>query len=299
MLDGSIAALGSQYVIQLSAKNCRTGESLGDEQVQAARKEDVIKTLSAIATKFRTRVGESLATIEKHNVPLEEATTPSLEALKAFTTAKKLDFSSGGDAALPFFRRAVEIDPNFAIAYANLGLSYSEAGLAGETTTKAYRLRDHASEQERYFIEAMYSRQVSGDLEKERQVLESWAQNYPRDVEAHGLVAGFAPQGTGRYVMSIKQSKKALALNPSFIYGYMNQVSSNLYLDRFDESAHALRQAAAHKLEAPISLSIATTLRSSRATTRGWDRKSLAPGAKPQRIFLRSRKLWSWRVPAV
>jgi eukaryotic-like serine/threonine-protein kinase len=253
VLDGSIARLGSEYVLQLSAKNCRTGESLDDELVQAARKEDVVKALSAMATKFRTRVGESLATIEKHNVPLAEATTPSLEALKAYTTAKKLDFSSD-TAAVPFFKQAVEIDPNFAIAYANLGLAYSglgEAGQAAQTTTKAYQLRDHASEQERYFIEAMYYRDVTGNLEKEREVLERWAQNYPRAVEAHGLLAGFTAQGTGRYEAAIEQAKKALALDPNFIFGYLNQATSYLYLDRFDESAKALQQAAAHKLEAP------------------------------------------------
>jgi eukaryotic-like serine/threonine-protein kinase len=251
VLDGSIARLESQYVIQLSAKNCRTGESLDDEQVQVARKEGVIEALSAMATKFRKRVGESLATIEKHNVPLQEATTPSLEALKAFSTAKKMDYSSGNAAAIPFLRQAVEIDPNFAIAYANLGLSYSEAGLAAETTAKAYQLRERASEQERYFIEAMYYRQVTGDLEKERQVLETWAQNYPRAVEAHGLLAGFAAQGTGRYETAIEQAKQALALNPNFIFGYANQATSYLYLERFTESADAVRQAGARKLEAP------------------------------------------------
>jgi tetratricopeptide (TPR) repeat protein len=162
-----------------------------------------------------------------------------------------LDYSSGGAAAIPFFRQAVEIDPNFAIAYANLGLSYSEAGLAAEITPKAYQLRDHASEQERYFIEAMYYRQISGDLEKEREVLGRRAQNYPRAVELHGLLAGFAALGTGRYEMAIEQAKKALALNPNFIFGYTNQASGYLYLDRFDESGNALRQAATHKLEAP------------------------------------------------
>src|SRR5207249_5965821 len=113
VLDGSIAALGSQYVLGLRAKSCRTGEVLDDEQVQAARKEDVLNALSQIAGRFRTRVGESLATVEKHSTPLAEATTPSLEALKAYSAGKNVVFSEDEAAALPLFRRAIEIDPKF------------------------------------------------------------------------------------------------------------------------------------------------------------------------------------------
>ena len=128
VLDGSIASLGSQYVLGLRAKNCTTGDILADEQAQAARKEDVLGALSQIAIRFRTRVGESLATIEKHSMPLEEATTPSLEAWKAFSTASRVYYSSGAAAALPLFERAVAIDPDFAIAHARLGIHYSNVG---------------------------------------------------------------------------------------------------------------------------------------------------------------------------
>src|SRR5208337_2658918 len=125
VLDGSIAGLGSQYVLGLRARNCRTGDILDEEQVQAARKEDVLNALSQIASKFRTRVGESLSTVEKHDTPLQEATTPSLEALKAYSAACKVHFSIGdATAALPLYKRALEIDPKFAMAYANLGSLY-------------------------------------------------------------------------------------------------------------------------------------------------------------------------------
>ena len=128
VLEGSIASLGSQYVLGLRAKNCRTGGVLDEEQVQATRKEDVLNSLSQIASKFRTRVGESLATIEKHDIPLEEATTPSIEALKAYSASRKVAFSTGYATAVPLLKRAVEIDPKFAMAYALLGRMYGDIG---------------------------------------------------------------------------------------------------------------------------------------------------------------------------
>ena len=183
VLEGSIASLGSQYVLGLRARNCNTGDIVDQEQVQVARREDVLNSLSEIARKFRTRVGESLATVEKHSTPLAEATTPSLEALKAYSTGMKVDLSSGNAAAIPFFRRAVEIDPKFAMAYANLGLAYSAIGesvLSAESTTKAWQLRDRVSDRERFFIDFTYDRQVTGNLEKAYQTLELWLQTYPR-----------------------------------------------------------------------------------------------------------------------
>ena len=156
VLEGSIARVGSQYVLGLRAKNCNTGNILDQEQAVAAKREDVLNSLSQMSRKFRTRVGESLATVEKHSTPLAEATTPSLEALKAYSTANKLDLSSGNAAAIPFFRRAVEIDPKFAMAHAYLGLLYSTIGesvLSAESTTKAWQLRDRVSDREKFFID--------------------------------------------------------------------------------------------------------------------------------------------------
>ena len=157
---------------------------MDQEQVQAARREDVLNSLSEIARRFRTEVGESLATVEKHSTPLAEATTSSLEALKAYSTGMKVNLIVGNASAIPFFRRAVEIDPQFAMAYANLGLSYSAIGesvLSAESTTKAWQLRDRVSDREKFFIDFTYDRQVTGNLEKAYQTLELWLQTYPRE----------------------------------------------------------------------------------------------------------------------
>jgi hypothetical protein len=247
VLAGSIAPLGTQYVLGLRASNCHTGDVLAEEQVQAARKEDVLNALSQIATTFRTHVGESLATIEKHSTPLEEATTASLEALKAFSGAWKVSVTQGTLPALPLFKRAAEIDPQFALALVNLGLAYSAAGeaaLSAESTTRGYELRNHASDPERFFISTMYDRDVTGNLERELQTMALWAQTYPRDARAHGLQAGFGTHGTGRYQLCLEEATKALALDPGIIYSYSSLVSCNLYLDRIDEAERAWQRLA-------------------------------------------------------
>ena len=184
VLEGSIASLGSQYRAGPARqelqhrKHSRSGADAGGEE---RRRPELPESRSLV--RLRTRVGESLATVEKHSTPLAEATTPSLEALKAYSTAMKVNLSSGNAAAIPFFRRAVEIDPKFAMAYANLGLDYSATGesvLSAESTTKAWQLRDRASEREKFFISFTYDRQVTGNLENAFQTLELWAQTYPR-----------------------------------------------------------------------------------------------------------------------
>jgi len=254
VLEGSIASLGSQYVLGLRARNCVTGGVLDEEQVQAARKEDVLNALTQIASKFRTRVGESLATVEKHSTPLPEATTPSLEALKAFSAARKVSNSTGFAAALPLLRRAIEIDPHFAMAYAFLARTYGDIGesvLSAESTRKAYELREHASDRERFFITLTYDRQVTGNLEKAYQTCELWTQTYPRDTDAHGLFSGYTTKGTGKYLKSIEEAKKALALDPDFLPGYLNLALGYVYLDRYDEAEDVLRRASERKLEIP------------------------------------------------
>ncbi len=182
VLNGSITSLGSQYVLGLRAVDCRNGQVLDAEQAQATRKEDVLNALSQIASRFRTRVGESLATVEKYDTPLVDATTPSLEALKAYSLARK-KFATGGDtAARPFFRRAIELDPNFAMAYAYLSTTYAnhrEPELAAENIRKAYDLRAKVSERERFYIESHYYWNGTGELEKAVPVFEQWQQTYP------------------------------------------------------------------------------------------------------------------------
>ena len=254
VLDASITSLGSQYVLTLRAKNCRTGELLDEQQVQAARKEDVLNALSQIARKFRARVGESRTTVEKHDIPLAEATTPSLEALKAYSATYKSGNSAGSGANVPLLKRAIELDPKFAMAYALLGLNYSNLGesvLSLESTRKAYELRDRASDREKFFITMLYDRDVTGNLDKARATGELWAQTYPRDPDAHGMLSGFATEGTGRFEQSIEEAKKALELNPDFYPFYTTLAYSNFYLGRQEQAENALRQAEERKVDGP------------------------------------------------
>jgi eukaryotic-like serine/threonine-protein kinase len=256
VLEGSIASLGSQYVLGLRAKNCNTGSILDQEQMVAARKEDVLNSLSKIASKFRTRVGESLATVEKHSTPLAEATTPSLEALKAYSSGMKVVVSSGNEAPIALLRRAVEIDPKFAMAYAQLGVQYSVIGeslLSAESTAKAWQLRDRVSDRERFFIDFTYDRQVTGNLEKAYQTLELWYQTYPRgeNPNALGFLGGLATHGTGRYERAMEMSQKRIAANPDEVFGYSSLASSYFFLDRFAEAEATLQRASERKLETP------------------------------------------------
>ena len=169
VLDGSIAPLGSQYVLGLRARNCRTGDVLDEDQVQAARKEEVLTALSQMARTFRTRVGESLTTVQKYDTPLAEATTPSLEALKAFTSGAKAQISAGSAAGVPSMKRATGIDPNFALAYAELGRLYGDIGepaLSAAATRRAFELRDRVSDREKFWITIAYDLQVTGNLNR-------------------------------------------------------------------------------------------------------------------------------------
>ena len=254
VLDGSIASLGSQYVLGLRARNCSTGSILAQEQIQAARREDVLNALSEIVRRLRPRLGESLTTVEKHSTPLVDVTTSSLEALKAYSTAQKVNLASGQhDQAL--LRRVVEIDPNFAMAYANLALSYSGVGesvLAAESATKAFQLRERASERERFFITFNYDREVTGNLEHAFQTLELWEQTYPRrsaPPDAMELLGGLSTKGTGRWEIAVDRARKTIAAYPDVVIGYANLALSSFFLDRFGEAENALQQAAAHKKE--------------------------------------------------
>ena len=252
ILEGSVASLGSQYVLGLRARNCRTGDVLDEEQAQAARKEDVLNALSQIASKFRTRVGESLSTVEKHSTPLAEATTPSLEALKSYSAARKVLSSTGDAAAVPLFKRAIEIDPKFAMAHAWLGRMYGdidEPALSRESTSKAYQLRDRASDREKFFITASYDLQVTGNLEKAQQTCGAWAQTYPREWEPHAFLGGIIYSVSGKYEKAVEETKKAIDLDPDFAIGYGLLAADYAYLDRLGEAGNTLQRASERKLE--------------------------------------------------
>jgi DNA-binding winged helix-turn-helix (wHTH) protein/tetratricopeptide (TPR) repeat protein len=254
VLDGSIANLGSQYVLTLRAKGCRSGDVLDEEQVQAARKEDVLNALSQIASKFRTRVGESLSTVKSHDTPLAEATTPSLEALKAYSVGWQISFSSGSAASVPLFQRAIEIDPNFASAYAALGRMYGDIGestLSAKNTSKAYQLRDRASDHEKFFISVSYDLQVTGNLEKAQQTCGLWMQAYPRAWLPHALLSGGVYPELGRYEKSVEEVKIALGIDPDFSIGYGILADSYVALERTSEAEETLQRAFERKLDIP------------------------------------------------
>jgi len=257
VLEGSIAALGSQYVLGLHATNCATGDVLADEQAQAARKEDVLNTLGQIATRFRTRLGESLATVEKHSTPLQDATTSSLEALKAYTTAVNMALTSSQRSSVPFFERAVEIDPDFAMAQARLGFRYSQLGessLSRKSLLKAYQLRDRVSDAERFFIDTIYDRDVTGNLERERQTLESWGRTYPRDPLPQSLLAGYATRSIGEYALAIEQAGKAMALVPEGTTALSSEskAGAELNLNRLADAEATIRRAMERKLNTDV-----------------------------------------------
>jgi serine/threonine protein kinase/tetratricopeptide (TPR) repeat protein len=254
VLEGSIASLGSQYVLGLRAKSCGSGDILDEEQAQAARKEDVLGVLSQIASTFRTRVGESLTTVEKHSTPLAEATTSSLEALKAHSAGLKVLFSTGSAAALPQFKRAIEIDPKFAVAHAFLGRMYGDLGetdLSAESIGRAYQLRDRANDAEKFFIAANYDLQVTGNLEKAQQTFELWAQTYPREIQAPGLLSGMIYPFFGKHEKAIEEAKRAIELDPDFPFPYVNLATSYQFLDHMDEAEAICQRAFERKLLIP------------------------------------------------
>ena len=260
VLEGSISRLGSQYLLGLRARDCNTGNILDQQQVVAARREDVLNSLSEMSRKFRTRIGESLITLERHSMPLAEATTPSIEALKAYSTAMKVALSSkgGAEAALPFFRRAVEIDPNFGIAHAQLGTHLSARGesvLAAESARKAWLLRERVSDREKFYIDFTFDRHVTGNLEKAYQTLELWAQTYPRrgggNADPRGLSAGISSHGTGRFQTAIEIAQERIAGDPNQAMAYGLLASAYLRTDRFAEAESTLQRAFERKLETP------------------------------------------------
>lgn len=253
-IAGSIASLGSQYVLGVRAVECQSGDTLAEMQSTAASREKVLGTLGKAASELRGNLGESLTSLQKFDTPLEQATTHSLEALSQYSAARRIDNVNGDPAAIPIYKRAIELDPNFATAYNSLAISYSnltEYALATESAKKAYELRDRASERERYSIEENYYFSVTGELDKANQVLEQWAQNYPRDVRP--LVAlALSHNLVGQYDKAVAEIQAMLRLNPDSSAGYLNLEANYAALNRAEDAASAYRQSLARKLEHPI-----------------------------------------------
>jgi Flp pilus assembly protein TadD/predicted Ser/Thr protein kinase len=238
VLGGSIAQFGSRFNLTLNAANCSTADSLASAEAQASDKDHVLDALGKIASEIRSKLGESLSSIQKLDTPIQEATTPSLEALKAYSLGTKAWYGKGDFEAIPFFKRAVELDPNFALAYGVLGITYSNLGqdsLASGYLTKAYELRERVSERERYAISANYHGIVAGDLEKSNQICELWAQSYPGDDGAPGIL-GSNYMLQGQWVRALPPTLEALRLDPTDGIEYANLGQSYVALSRLDEA---------------------------------------------------------------
>jgi DNA-binding winged helix-turn-helix (wHTH) protein/tetratricopeptide (TPR) repeat protein len=251
MLIGSIAGLGSQFVIGLKATNCNTGDVLGAAQEQAGGKEAVLRALDAAAVRLRRKLGESLSSLQKFATPVEEATTPSLEALKAYSLGRKTGFTKGATAALPFYKRAVELDPNFAMAYRGISAVYtnrSEVGRATENARRAYELRAKVSERERFSIEATYYMHATGELDNAVEVYELWQQTYPRDFLPHGNL-GVVYGCLGNWEKALEETREGLRLEPSNQVSYGNLAKDYTTLNRLDEAEAAYKRAQERKLE--------------------------------------------------
>ena len=255
VLDGSIAEIGTQYNLILKAVNCSSGESLASTEAQAGDKNHVLDALGKAATEMRSRLGESLGTVRGFDTPLEQATTPSLEALQAYSLGQK-EFLAKSDfaTAVPLLRRAISLDPNFAVAYNALAVNYWNLGesiLAAENGHKAYELRGRVTERERFQIESTYYFIITGDLQKALQLCELWAQTFPRDDTPRGVETGIYTI-LGQYDKAALAVRENLRLAPTPIgIGYAGLVDSYLSRNLFEEARATAQEAQAKNLDSP------------------------------------------------
>ncbi len=251
IIEGSISSLGSQYVLDLKAVNCHSGDLLAEEQATADGKEQVLAALGGASTKMRQKLGESLASVQKYDAPPESVTTGSLEALQAYTLAFDRTTKDDLQGAVGLFQRAVNLDPNFAMAYARLGTTYANLGqlaLATENTRKAYELRDRVSEWEKLYITSHYENFVTVDLEASRKTYELWTQTYPRDyIPRENLSVTYG--ALGDYDQALRYAQEAVNLDPSA--GYAGLIEAYLNLNRLDEARATAQDARQRNLDAP------------------------------------------------
>ena len=251
MLTGTIASLGDHYVVTLTALNGETGDTLAREQVEADSKEQVLKSLDKAASELRQKMGESLASVQQFAKPLDEATTSSLEALQAFSQGNQDHQKMDEDAAIPHLKKAVELDPNFAMAWATLGVSSTNTGHDAEgaqAVRKAYELRDRTSEREKLYIQAHYYTEVTIEPEKALQVYAQWRQTYPRDTTPY-VNAALAYSELGQPDKALDMASQAHRINPRDRYAYDNMAGAYEALNRFDEANSIAEQAVAEKAD--------------------------------------------------
>lgn len=251
MLAGSIARLGNHYVITVEAINAQTGDAIAREQAEAESKEQVLRALGGMATRIRKDLGESLGSIQKFDAPIEQATTSSLEAFKAYSLGVQQHLKGKYLEAIPFYKRATELDPNFALAYARLAAVYYNSmqyGLAPEASAKAYDLRDRVSERERLFIVANYYDEVSREVEKKVETLELWKRTYPRDFVPYNNLA-LTYNNLGQFEKAVEEARAAIALNPKLAPAHSNLARALIGLNRLDEAKEVIDRALAQKIE--------------------------------------------------
>lgn len=251
LLTGSISSFGSNYVISLEAMNAYTGDVIAREQVEAENKEQVLRALGSAASKLREKLGESLRMIEKFDAPIEQATTSSLEALKSFSLGNEQQNRAKYLEAIPFYKRAIELDPAFALAYTRLAVAYDnsrQSELAAEYATKAFELRDRVSEREKHYISWRYYSSTTREIDKTIEALELWKQTYPRDIEPHNTLAFHYTQ-VGQFNKAIEEAREAIRLNPARPQPYSNLGFALICLNRFDEAREVYQQALTQNLD--------------------------------------------------
>ncbi|MGA7853360.1 MAG: protein kinase, partial [Candidatus Acidiferrales bacterium] len=251
VMEGSIAQIGNTYNLVLNAANCSTGEPLASSTAEAQDKDHVLAALGQAAEDIRGKLGESLASIQKFNTPIDEATTSSLEALKAYSLGMQARANKGEETAAPFFQQAVALDPNFAMAFATLGqveANLGQAAIGAEYTKKAYALRDRASEAERFYIDSHYYENVQGDLQKGNEVYQLWTQTYPRDsIPFNNL--GVSCTLMGQWEKALPFVHQANQLDPGDSISFVAVAGTYCGLGRFDEAKATLNDALARKLD--------------------------------------------------
>ena len=294
-IEGSISNLGSQYVLGLKAVNCRTGDLLSEEQVTANGKEQVLGALGAASTKLRARLGESLASVQKYDAPPDSVTTPSLEALQAYTLGNRTtDVANDYAAAIPLFERAISLDPNFAMAYLRLGQAYqplSELARCAENTRKAYELRGRTSESERLAISSFYEMVVTGNLEAARTSYQAWQQSYPRDDEPPtNLWTIFTFMGD--YEKARASALQAWKINSGSGNNSVNLTYSYQWINQLDQAKALVQDARAHHVDSPWFPLVLYNVDFLQHDAAGMERQvgdaSGKPGVEDQILFLES-----------
>jgi eukaryotic-like serine/threonine-protein kinase len=254
VLNGSISAVGTQYVVGVEAVNCQTGDNLAREQIPVDKKEQVLGAVGKVASNLRSKLGESLASLQKFDAPVEEATTSSLEALKYFSMGEAERDKGSEYTAIPFYKHALELDPNFAVAYARIGRGYGNLGenaLAIENTKQAFERRDRCSELEKLYIESHYYSIVTGEIDKELEALELWRRTYPRDsIPPNNLAVDY--EAMGKFEQALPEAQEAMRLAPDSSFSYNALSVAYLGLNRLAEGKAIREEEARKKIDSAL-----------------------------------------------